>query len=293
MSNPLDLVNLTSLMEMSLGRPEVVIGLIDGPIHLDVFGSAKKRVLDIPGRPGACEQANSAACKHGTLVASILFADRGYEVPAICPGCSLLVRPIFNESAGSGRMPIATPGELTMAVIDCVNEGVNVINMSVNITNPSLKDKQVIRDALDFAAKHGVIIVAASGNQGMVGGTVITNHPWVIPVAACNLKGMIISQSNISSSIGRRGLCAPGCSINSIGPDGVRQTFSGTSAAAPFVTGAIGLLWSVFPKASAIDLKRSLLQSAFSHGNTVVPRLLDAGNAYQAMTQLYMINHVE
>ena len=48
------------------------------------------------------------------------------------------------------------------------------------------KGERALKFALDHAARHGVIIVAAAGNQGTVGGTIITSHPWVIAVAACD-----------------------------------------------------------------------------------------------------------
>jgi hypothetical protein len=50
--------------------------------------------------------------------------------------------------------------------------------------------------------------VAAAGNQGTVGGTVITSHPWVIAVAACDANGKPLNGSNLGSSIGLR-VCAP------------------------------------------------------------------------------------
>jgi len=50
-------------------------------------------------------------------VAGILAARRGSVAPSICPECTLLLRPIFSESAdGSGRMPSATPQDLAAAI---------------------------------------------------------------------------------------------------------------------------------------------------------------------------------
>ena len=49
-------------------------------------------------------------------------------------------------------------------------------------------------------------MVAAAGNQGTLGSSAITRHPWVIPVVACDLRGRPMNESNLGSSIGRRGL---------------------------------------------------------------------------------------
>src|SRR5260370_42639324 len=63
-----------------------------------------------------------------------------------------------------------------------------------------------------------------------------------------------MGQSNLSNSIGRRGLLAPGEGITSLGSEGEPITSGGTSAAAPFVTGAFALLWSEFPVAPAAEM---------------------------------------
>lgn len=279
----LDLVNLTTLMEFTSGRPEIVIGLIDGPVarnHPDLAGG---NIGEIPGRMAStCAQADSAACKHGTFVAGILCARRGSGAPAICPNCTLLVRPIFTETTpADGQMPGAAPEELAAAIIECVESGARVLNMSVALAQPSMAGQRVLIDALDYASSRGVIPVAAAGNQGTLGSTAITRHPWVIPVAACDLQGRPMSQSNLGSSIGKRGVSAPGEAISSLGADGKPLTFGGTSAATPFVTGAIALWWSEFPTAPPAEVRFAATQTYAPKRTTVVPPLLDAWGAYQ------------
>jgi hypothetical protein len=69
---------------------------------------------------------------HGTFVAGILCARRDSIAPAICPGCTLIVRPIFSEDKnGIGKMPSATPEEVAVAVIDTVLAGARVINLEL------------------------------------------------------------------------------------------------------------------------------------------------------------------
>ena len=89
---PLDLVILSPLIDRTSGRSDVKIGLIDGPVAMNHPELASEHVREIPGnRSGACTQANSTACLHGTFVAGILSAKRGSAAPAICPNCTLLV----------------------------------------------------------------------------------------------------------------------------------------------------------------------------------------------------------
>jgi len=180
-------------------------------------------------------------------------------------------------------MPSATPQELAEAIIETIDAGARIINLSAAIAQQSSKGERELEEALDYAARRGVIVVAAAGNQGMVGSSAITRHPWVIPVVACDLRGHPISYSNLGSSIGRRGLSAPGDNVTSLGADGKPLTFGGTSAAAPFVTGAIALLWSESLSATAAEMKLAITQAYAQRRTTVVPPLLDAWAAYQIM----------
>jgi len=281
---PLELVKLNALMKRATGSPEVKIGLIDGPVvtqHPDLAG---EHLCEIPGKNDAtCTQADSTACLHGTFVAGILSAKRNSPAPAICPDCTLLIRPIFAETAsGREHMPSATPQELAAAIIECIDAGARVINLSLALAQPSIEGEQALEEALNQAIRRGVIVVAAAGNQGTLGSSAITRHPWVIPVVACTLAGRPMNESNLGGSIGRRGLSAPGDGVTSLGAEGQPLTLGGTSVATPFVTGAIALLWSEFPTASAGQIKLAVTQAGASRRASVVPPLLDAMAAFQA-----------
>jgi subtilisin family serine protease len=180
-------------------------------------------------------------------------------------------------------VPRATPEELAEAIVGCVQAGARVLNLSAALAQPSSEGERALHQALDYAAQRGAIAVAAAGNQGVVGSSAVTRHPSVISVAACDLRGRPLSESNLGSSIGRRGLMAPGDGIVSLGTDGSPHTFSGTSAAAPFVTGAVALLWSEFPDASAAEIKYTIRQAGAPRRSAIVPPLLNAWGAFQMM----------
>lgn len=286
---PVHFVRLSDLMKRSRGRTEITVALIDGPVAMDHPDLAGSTIREISGKlKGTCTRTDSVACTHGTFVAGILSARRGSVAPSICPGCTLLLRPIYAEAAkGDGRMPSATPEELADAIIDSVDSGARVINLSSALVRPSPKGELKLQQALNHAAHRGVIAVAAAGNQGVVGSTTITRHPWVIPVAACDLQGKPLRESNLGNSIGRRGLSAPGVDVTSLGTNGKPQTFGGTSAAAPFVTGAIALLWSEFPGATALEVKLAITQSSMPRRGAIAPRVLNAWAAYLTMASAY------
>lgn len=274
-------------MDQTKGSPEVKIGLIDGPVVMSHPDFAIEQIHQFSRNTGgSCTISNSIACLHGTFIAGVLCAKRSSVVPGICPGSTLLIRPIFKETALRGGMPSATPVELSEAIMECIKAGVHVINLSAALLEPSLRDEHELEGALDHAARRGVIVVAAAGNQGTVGGSAITRHPWVIPVTACDLTGRPLDQSNIGRAIGRHGLRAPGDSIIGLGTGRNTRIMGGTSVAAPFVTGAITLLWSLFPNATATQIIASLTGAYVYRRHSLVPPLLNGWAAYNAMTVL-------
>ncbi|MGH8906517.1 MAG: S8 family serine peptidase [Egibacteraceae bacterium] len=272
----LELAGLTELMSLTPGRPEVCVALIDGPVaaHPDL-SDADVRVL--PADPPVA-QPDSAACRHGTFVAGMLWARGDSAAPAICPGCSFVVRPVLGHP-----MPVATPETLAAALIDCVDAGARIVNLSAAAGTPLPDREREVEQALDYAARRGVIVIAAAGNQGWVGSSAVTRHPGVIPVTACDLAGRPLRDANVSGTIGRRGLAAPGADISSLNAGGGTVSWSGTSVAAPFVTGAAALLWSLFPRAPSEHVRLALLQPFPQRRATVFPPMLNARTAYGQM----------
>lgn len=282
--DPVDVARLGPLMQRSSGRPDVIVALVDGPVATDHPDLAVERISEIPGAlRGTCARARSAACRHGTFVTGVLHARRGSGAPAICPGCTLLLRPIFAETPDGGGMPSASPEDLAAAVIDAADFGARVVNISAALRWPYREGEHAIDEALNYAAMRGVIVVAAAGNDRTVGGSALARHAGVIPVAACDGRGRPISDSNLGSSIGQRGVSAPGLGVTSLGPAADPVTLDGTSAAAPFVTGTIALLQSEFPNASAAEVRSAVTNAAGPRRTTVVPPLLDAWAAYRKL----------
>jgi hypothetical protein len=157
-------------MKRGQGRPEITVALIDGTVvlrHPDLVGAA---IREIPGKlKGVCTRVEAIACTHGTWVAGILCARQGSVAPAICPGCGLLVRPIFkDEDSTSEAMSYAAPKELAGAVIDSVNAGARVINLGSALAQPSSKAESKLETALNYAARICVILSPPECKQWLV-----------------------------------------------------------------------------------------------------------------------------
>lgn len=283
----LDQIKLHSLMNITSGCPEIVIGLIDGPVDFrhPTFQDSRIRTVN-ESQHAACETAESIACMHGTFVAGMLFGKRETSALAICPDCEVVLRPVFKEDVRDNTsVPTCTPEELSTAIIETVNAGARIINLSVGLSGSPLIVYRELQEAYDYAQYNDVILVASSGNQGIIGYIPLLNHPWVIPVVACDGEGRPTPESNFGHSIGTRGLMAPGVNITSTSPGGQYTQMGGSSVAAPFVTGTIALLWSQFRKATASEIIYTILTASSHRRRTIIPPLLNAEAAWNSLNR--------
>jgi subtilisin family serine protease len=162
-----------------------------------------------------------------------------------------------------------------------------VLNLSLEVAQESPDSRCALEDALNYAAQAGVIVAAAAGNQATVAGSMITRHPCVIPVAACDMTGRPTAETNFGASIGKRGLRAPGNGITSIGNGGRPLARGGTSVATPFVTGTVALLVSLFPGAPADRIRQAVAYGGGPRRVAVTPPLLNAEAAYEVLSTAY------
>lgn len=285
----LNLTGLQSLMNISSGDPNIVIGIIDGPLDLNhpAFQDSNiKTVRD--SQVDACKNTTSIACSHGTFIAGILCANRGFSSPGICPNCKFIFNPIFKEETNNinnknAIFPSVTPEELANAIIETIDAGAQIINLSLGLSSSSLITYDKLQQAYDYALHKGVIIVVASGNYGYIGNISLINHYWLIPVAACDENGRVDPSSSFGHSIGNRGVMAPGINIKSTYPGGQYTYMSGTSVATPFVTGSIALLWSMFPNATPTRIIKSITIGNSFRRRSIIPPLLDVKAAWNRL----------
>jgi len=289
--DPLTQTKLSWLMSISGGDIDTKIGLIDGPVDFRHPALRGSNIRTLKGsQRSACENAGDLSCVHGTFIAGILGAKRGFSAPAICPDCDVILNPLFGQDLSSnGKIPSASPKELAHAILETVDAGAKIINLSLGMSSNSLQIYDEVRQAYDYALRKDVIVIAASGNQGDIGSISLINNQWVIPVAACDEINWLDPMSNFGRSIGNRGLMAPGVNIKSAYPGGTYSYLSGTSFAAPFVTGTVALLWSLFKRFSARSIKYALTADLTNNPRrSILPNMLNAENAYSMLKSITM-----
>ena len=231
--------------------PRPVVG--DDPLNLAqrAYGNA-----DVAG-PDA---------KHGTHVAGIIGAvrDNGIGIDGIAPAVRVLA--IRTVPDGDER-----DKDVANAIRYAADQGAQVINMSFG--KSFSPQKNAVDDAVRYADAKGVLMVHAAGNDGentdikpsyptpvyLSGGRA---QNW-IEVGASSWKtgdSLVATFSNYGKT--RVDVFAPGVDIFSSVPGGGYERQSGTSMAAPVVSGLAALIMSYYPSLTAADVKRIILASA-------------------------------
>lgn len=203
--------------------------------------------------------------KHGTHVAGIIGAIRdGGKMEGIAASVQIMaVRAVPN---GDER-----DKDIANAIRYAVDHGAQIINMSFG--KPYSPGKSAVDAAARYAESKGVLMIHAAGNDGenidvtpSFPSAVLEDQSRIatwIEVGASSWKGL----DELSASFSNYGktrvdIFAPGVDILSTVPGGGTARLSGTSMAAPVVSGVAALLMSYFPTLSASDTKDILMQSA-------------------------------
>jgi len=178
---------------------------------------------------------------HGTHVAGTIAAglNNGQGIAGVCPRCRLMPIKVLN-ALGCGSYV-----DLTQGILYAVDHGAKVINISLGSSLTS----QTVLEAVNYALARGVVIVAAAGNFGNDRPFYPAAYEGVISVGATDRSGVRWIRSNYGPTVD---FMAPGEMIYSAyhDLDNLYQGYtylSGTSMAAPYVSGLVGLLRSAAP----------------------------------------------
>ncbi|WP_051276133.1 S8 family peptidase [Desulfovirgula thermocuniculi] len=188
---------------------------------------------------------------HGTHISGIIAAVRNdFGIIGAAPGAKIYPVKVLDRR-GKGSF-----ADVIRGLQWCLEQNMRVINLSFGSNTGS----KALHEAIRQVVRKGAVVVAAAGNDG-------TNHsvdypaayPEVIAVGATDEKDGLAPFSSQGKEIK---LVAPGTNILSTKSGGSFWRLSGTSMAAPHVSGTVALLWSLAPGHSAGQITRILYGTA-------------------------------
>ncbi|MFC6199000.1 S8 family peptidase [Ponticaulis profundi] len=255
---------------------EAVIGLLD-------FGITDETLLsqDIIYTGGYETEAGDF---HGSAVISLMIAPHdGKGLMGIAPNASVAAYNPFDETKSAGFEDVET------GIYELIDNGARIINMSLGVPENVLTEdwSSILSDVVNDPSSEGTIFVKAAGNDGVVQ---LNNINWddeaalerLILVGATGLDGEIASWSNTpgeacaviggvcddANKLKNYFLVAPGEFMLVADGEGGVTRVSGTSFAAPLVSGTAALIHGAWPwwKQHGEETVDVILQSATDLG---------------------------
>jgi len=259
-------IKASAAWDTTTGSPSTVIAVIDSGIdftHPDLAANqwTNPRPSTKDDLHGWDFVNNSAELKdeqgHGTAVAGIIAAEGNNSVgiSGVMWRASLMSLRVLDNT-GTGDIANAV-----QAIDYAVTHGAQVINLSWGTSGESL----ALKDAIERALRRNVVVVCSAGN----GGKDLDANPYY--PASFRLKDLItvagtdnFDQPASWSNYGARTVtvAAPGTDILTTQINGGYRSVTGTSAAAPVVTGIAGLLKTSSPGANTNQIARAISDSA-------------------------------
>ncbi|GKY92205.1 hypothetical protein MPSEU_000191700 [Mayamaea pseudoterrestris] len=253
-------ISMIQADQLNVGRYPVQVCVADTGVALN-HPDLKARLLTGASRyssiTGAALYWNIDARGHGTHIAGTISArNNGYGVRGIGDIPVYVTRALDDQG-------LARESDIMAAVQQCGKSGAKVISMSLGGSGMS----QAFYDLLTGLYDRGILLVAASGNDGKNSVAWPAAHPRVIGVSAVQEDRSIWSGSNYGSQVE---LSAPGrmilsTTINTVGQF-IYSFYTGTSMATPHVAGAAALVWSSFPQCTNRQIRYALAVTASDAG---------------------------
>lgn len=219
---------------------------------------------------------------HGTHVAGIAaaIANNNEGIAGLAPKAKILPVKVLGDGSG-------TAASIAAGIIWAADQGADVINMSLGMYQTA----DVLGEAVQYALSKNVVVVATMGNDNVERKRYPAAYPGVIAVGSTDQADKKSTFSNYGDWIS---VAAPGTAIFSTFPtypvsiSGTAgyASLSGTSMAAPLVTGLVGLIRSQKKGLAPAEVKAILEKSADDLGTAGFDKQFGHGriNALKALS---------
>jgi subtilisin family serine protease len=232
--------------DLSVGSPQVVVALLDTGVDAQQPDLSGKLVAGYDYVNN--DQDPSDDNGHGTAVAGIVAAnsDNHIGVAGYCWACRLMpVKVLGSDGTGFAS-------GLAQGIVWATDHGARVLNLSLG----GPVEDATLAAAAQYAWLHGVLVVAAAGNEGGLTLDYPAALPNVLSVGASDGNDRLYGFSNSSARV-----AAPG-ENSTTARGGGYVSFLGTSSAAPVVSGIAALAFSLVPQATPAQVERALETTA-------------------------------
>ncbi len=231
-----------------LGMPAAWDVTTGASVTVAVVDSGVNEIPDLAGRvlpgrdyvDGATPQGDVLG--HGTSIAAIVAAkgNDGAGMAGICWSCRILPVKVIDSTGAGWSSDVAS------GITYAVDHGARVVNLSIGSTSRD----PFVADAIAYALEQGVVVVAASGNDGSTTPVYPAAEPGVVSVGASDATDALYAWSGRGAWVD---YAAPG-DVETVSGTGDATHPQGTSFAAAEASGVIALLLSVRPSATFGDL---------------------------------------
>ncbi|MFF4313597.1 type VII secretion-associated serine protease mycosin [Streptomyces sp. 900105755] len=233
--------------------------------HPDLAGNvlAAKDMIGFGAGPGDRDWA-----RHGTAMAGIIAGHghgvgNGDGVMGVAPEAKILpVRVILEDGDSARAKARSTRGNaLAEGIRWAADHGADVINLSLGDDSDSAHPEPSEDEAIQYALKKDVVVVASAGNGGDKGDHISypAAYPGVIAATAVDKFG---TRAGFSTRRWYATVSAPGVDIVIADPDHKYYEGWGTSAASAFVSGAVALIKAAHPGLTPAQIKKLLEDTA-------------------------------
>ncbi|MFK4147845.1 type VII secretion-associated serine protease mycosin [Streptomyces sp. NPDC004065] len=246
----------------------VTVAVLDTGVeadHPDLAGNVLpgKDMIGFGAGPG-----DRAWARHGTAMAGII-AGHGHGpgnadgVMGVAPEARIMpVRVILEDGdSARGRARTSRGSALADGIRWATDHGADVINLSLGDDSASAHPEPSEDEAVQYALRKGVVVVASAGNGGAKGDHISypAAYPGVIAATAVDRYG---TRAAFSTRRWYATISAPGVDVVIADPDHKYYEGWGTSAASAFVSGAVALVKAAHPGLTPAQIKKLLEDTA-------------------------------
>lgn len=279
---------IDSLWSESYGDSRIRVAILDGSVDCSHPSLATASLAELDGL--ACmASSEGSASQHGTHVASVIFGQHGSPILGIAPNCQGILIPIFRDGQ-DGSLIASSQTDLAFAITRAVEQGVHIINISAGELSHTGMAEPMLVEAVRKCVSAGILIVAATGNQGCDCLNIPGALPSVLAVGAMDKDGIPMKSSNWGEAYQNHGILAYGDHVIGAKAGGGSIVGSGTSYATAIVSGVVALLLSIQLKygqsPDPLFIRQVLLETALKDDRDSRRLLAGRLNAEGALLQL-------